>query len=134
MDASTCLGLVLQERSTEAAEVFWAALGPEDEVVAPQLLLPECTSSIRRRAARQEITEIEAAGVLLHLLDLPIRIEQSRSQFTLALEYARRLTVSRAYDAQYLAVARLIEGEVVTVDRGMFEAAGRLGLPARLIG
>jgi len=50
-----------------------------------------------------------------------------------APDIARSLGWARAYDALYPAAAEIEDAELLTVGRGMSEAAARLGIPATLV-
>jgi predicted nucleic acid-binding protein len=67
------------------------------------------------------------------LLSLPIRIVEHDSLYPRAFDIARALGKSKAYDALYLAAAEHEAAELLTVDRGMRDAAIRLGIGATLI-
>ena len=133
VDASAVLASVLSEHATAAARAFWSDLTGFDDVVGPQLLLPECTSVLRQRVGSGELTEAESADLLEDLLSLPIRIHESRDQFRVALTLAGRLKRPKAYDMQYLAVATIERAELVTLDRGLRQAATDIHHPVRLL-
>jgi len=64
---------------------------------------------------------------------LQIRLVDTPGCYERAFDIARSLGWAKAYDALYLAAEH--EGaELLTVDRGMHEAAVRLGLRAALVG
>ena len=127
------MAVLLEDVLSPVARDFWSSLTGNDEVIAPALLFPECTSVIRNRVHRLLLTETEGAAIMRELLRMPISIMQSTEQFTLAYAFATRLGRVRAYDTQYLAVARLGEASLVTLDGGMHQAAVELGISARLL-
>ena len=134
VDASAVVAWLLHAQVTGPIEDFWTGLRDGvDEVLGPQLLYPECTSVIREQVGKGEISHEYAMRLADQLFALPIRISRTTVQFTRALELADRFQRKKAYDMQYLAVAQLHDAELLTLDRGLFDAASRLGVPARLL-
>ena len=64
---------------------------------------------------------------------LSIRIVEQAAFYPRAFDIARSLGWARAYDALYLAAAEIEDAELLTVHRGMSEAAAGLGIPATLV-
>lgn len=134
LDASVVVAWLLQAQVTPRVEEFWTGLRDGvDELFGPQLLYPECTSVIREQVAKSEISHDNAVRLVNEMLALPIRVSFGTDQFPRALELAERFRQAKAYDMQYLAVAELRGAELLTLDRGLFDAASRLGVPARLL-
>ena len=134
VDASAVVAWLLHAQVTRPIEDFWTGLRDGvDEVIGPQLLYPECTSVIREQVGKGEISHDHAMRLADQLHALPIRISQVARQFPRALELAERFQRKKAYDMQYLAVAELQHAELLTLDRGLFDAASRLGVPVRLL-
>jgi len=67
------------------------------------------------------------------LLRLSIRIVEQAALYPRAFDLARSLGWARAHEALYLAAAEIEDAELLTVDRGMSEAAARLSIPATLV-
>jgi predicted nucleic acid-binding protein len=97
------------------------------------LLLPECTSVLRRKAFDGALTHRDAMVLIDQMLELPIRVSQAENQFRRAMEIANRTRRAKAYDMQYVAVAEIEGGELVTLDGGIRQAAVELRLPVRLL-
>ena len=134
VDASAVLAWLFQSQTTQAVEEFWGGIRHGvDEVLGPQLLYPECTSVIREQVSKGEISHAHALRLVDQLLALPIRISWATDQFHQAIELAERFGRMKAYDMQYLAVAQLQDGELLTLDRGLFESGSQLGVPVRLL-
>lgn len=133
VDASTLLAFLLNEERTAAVRGFWAQLTRDDQVVGPSLLLAECTSNIRTAVDTGRVPADEGPMLVSQLLHLPVRLNASVDQFRIAYEFATRLRRRKAYDMHYLAVARLEDAEVITVDGGMRQSAVELGIPVRLL-
>ena len=64
---------------------------------------------------------------------LPVRIIVAPACYPRAFDIARSLGWAKAYDALYLAAAEYEAAELLTVDRGMSEAAVRVGIRATLV-
>ncbi len=105
------------------------SLREEDELVGAPLLLAECTSLIRREIFDRRLEHDLGTRRLDILLNLPLRIVDSRVQYSRAIELARQFQHRRAYDMQHLAVAEMERAELATFDRGLRHAARELGVP-----
>lgn len=65
------------------------------------------------------------------LLRLAIQIVHARRMYRNALNMAQRLGQRRAYDVQYLAVAKMENCPIVTVDRALHTSAAAPGIQSR---
>lgn len=120
-DASAIAELLL---ARPAAAGIRAALSPHPELHVPEHFHVEVLSVLRRYAIRRELSQRRAAEVLAALADLrairyPV-IELAEAVW----ELRSRLT---AYDAAYLALARRLDVGLVTLDKGLAEAAAKEG-------
>jgi predicted nucleic acid-binding protein len=129
-DANVLIGWLL---ALPAAESFVGQLTTGDDVFAAQILLPECTSVIRSAAFDRRVDQVEAREMLSRLTAFPLQLVAAHQQFMRALELAQRFQHRNAYDMQYLAVAELMDAELVTLDGGMRHAAEEAGVPVRLL-
>jgi hypothetical protein len=86
---------------------------------------------LRRKANEGLISQDEARFLLDGILAIPIQIEQDRTQFRLALDWAFRTNRTKMHDLQYVAVAQLRRATVVTIDGGMRQAASEHGVPVK---
>lgn len=111
----------------------WAAFRASDELIAPHLLLAECTSVLSEWVHRRRIEAPDARRLVEDTLRLPIRLIHTPACYFRAYDIARSLGWAKAYDALYLAVAALEDGELLTMDGGMHKAAARLSIPATLV-
>jgi len=133
IDASAVLAWLIPAQRTRVIEETWSRLlQGEDLISAPPLLYAECTSVLREQVG-ETLSHEEALETVEDLFSLPVYAPTERRIYTRALELAERFQRKKAYDMQYLAVAELQHAELLTLDRGLFDAASRLGVPVRLL-
>lgn len=134
VDASAAIRFLVPTPGNESAQEFWLqTLRDGERLVGPPLLLAEATSVLRRCVYNEFIDHEDAVAAVRLLLGLPIEIDARTSQYEEALDYANRLGQSKAYDVQYLAVARLNDCPIVTADRTLAAVAGTLNIRSQLI-
>jgi predicted nucleic acid-binding protein len=104
-----------------------------DELLAPALLLSECTSILHEQAQTHAITRDLARHLVQTLLRLPIHIADRDEIYLRAFEIAGELNWEKAYDGIYVAVAELEGGELLTLDGDMHRGALRLSVPSTLM-
>jgi predicted nucleic acid-binding protein len=129
IDAGVVLALVLPLPYSEAAATKIRLLVQErEQLFAPALLEYEVCSALRRAVARNIIDDA-AASRALELIDaLRIRpITPAWSLHKRALSWASRLGQTKAYDAQYLALAEQMKCELLTADLRLARTAQVLG-------
>lgn len=107
---------------------------PTEEVLAPLLLLAECTSVLSETAYRNEVPVRQARGLVERVVRMPVRLVHAPALYPRAFDISRSLGWAKAYDALYLAAAEHEAAELLTVDRRMRDAAVRLGIRAALVG
>ena len=100
---------------------------------APGLLWAETASSLREGVYRGVITAQAARDAMNDVLAIPILLVHSPDVYHRALALAEQLGWAKAYDALYLATAEHAHAELLTLDSGLHQAAGRLGIAATLI-
>ena len=132
LDSNVLVAWVLPDGRRSAGE-FIASLQRVDTLLATPLLLPECTSVLRREVFYRRLLHEEALALLDRLITLPLVLINSAAQFERGLELSRRFQHKKAYDMQYLAVAELTGSNLVTMDRGMRHAATQIGVPVRFL-
>ena len=108
------------------ADAIRAALVDSEELYVPAHFHVEVLSALRRYSLRGKLTDLQTADALAALDDLraltyPLR-ELSRSIWQLGFNLT-------TYDAAYLALARSLDADLLTLDGALAEAAagdGRL--------
>jgi predicted nucleic acid-binding protein len=133
VDASVVLALVLQEGYDQVDTFFKVANLERDVLLAPQLLLPECTSVIRRYVFRGSLSPSDGEAHLREVLELNIRTTFHSGQFSRALPLAERTNVRKGYDLQYLACAQVEDATLITIDGGLRQAAINIKHPVRFL-
>jgi predicted nucleic acid-binding protein len=123
----------MDEAATAAALGFWDGLRRSDEVVTAQVLHPECIAVLRRKVAQGVLSEAEGRAMLEQALALPIAVETSRTQFSLAFIWAITTKRVKMHDLQYVAVAQIRDAEIVTIDGGLRQAATERGVRVRFL-
>jgi predicted nucleic acid-binding protein len=107
-----------------AAEGF-ALLGHQD-LVAPALLWSEASSVIHELWWRREISEQLASTAFRALLAAPIGARTPRRLRQETWRLAEDLGWAKTYDAEYVALARLLQCPLFTLDERLRRGAGRL--------
>lgn len=117
----------------DASVAFWACGqrgrfgGFGEELVAPWLMFSECTSALRGAVWRREIAAPAASAMLDLLHEAPVEPRSHPSLHSRATQLAARLGWAKTYDAEYLALAQLLETRVVTLDARLRRGAERTG-------
>lgn len=113
---------------TVSASAAGAQVLDRSEPVAPPLLWPETRSALHVAAVRGLITR-ETAERALDVLESGVVTERrhrrlGREAWTIADE----LGWTKTYDAEYLALARVLGAPLATLDRRLAGAAARVGV------
>jgi predicted nucleic acid-binding protein len=107
-----------------AAEGF-ALLGDED-LVAPPLLWSETSSVIHELAWRREISGALASAAFGALLRAPVAARAPGRLRSEAWRIADDLGWAKTYDAEYVALARLLSCRLLTIDDRLRRGAARV--------
>jgi predicted nucleic acid-binding protein len=102
---------------------------PHDALVAPPLLWPEVRSALHEAMWRGEVPRPHALDVLRVFEQAPIQMRNPGRLSALAWEIADRLGWAKTHDAEYLALAELLDCQIATLDGGIRDAALRLRIP-----
>jgi predicted nucleic acid-binding protein len=104
------------------------ALGPLEghELVAPPLLASEVTSALSEMAYRSEVPARDARGALEVLGSLDIRYERPSGLSVRAWDLAQSLGWAKTYDAEYVALAQILDAPLATIDERLRRAVKEL--------
>jgi len=118
----------------DANVVVGACLTPQgfvpfegEELVAPPIMWSEFRSSFHESVWRKETSSEDALKALARLDEGAIRLSNPRKLGAEAWRLADELGFAKTYDAEYLALARLIDCPFVTLDRRLHRGSRRLG-------
>jgi predicted nucleic acid-binding protein len=117
----------------DASAIVQACLAAEgvrllrnDDLVAPPLLWSEAASVIHELRWRREISDDLASRAFAALLAAPVRRRAPQLLYREAWRIADDLGWARTYDAEYVALARILRCRRLTVDDRLRRGAGRL--------
>jgi predicted nucleic acid-binding protein len=96
------------------------------DLVAPPLLWSETLSTLREHAWRREISPDQADASRAALLAAPVRRRAPRRLYAEAWQVAEHLGWAKTYDAEYVALARLLGCRLLTRDARLRRGAARL--------
>jgi predicted nucleic acid-binding protein len=97
-------------------------------LVAPPLMWSEARSSLHELLWRGEISHAGAETTRVRLESCPVERRTHKRLGPEAWKIAEELGWAKTYDAEYLALARILECRVVTLDGRLRRGADRLGL------
>lgn len=100
----------------------------DENLVAPSLMWSETRSALHEAAWRGEIAEGDAAFAQQRLDEAPVAARNPGQLGRESVAIADELGWAKTYDAEYLALARLLKCQVVTVDSRLRRGGDRLGL------
>jgi predicted nucleic acid-binding protein len=98
----------------------------DDDLVGPPLLWSEATSVIHELRWRREVSADLATRAFAMMMDAPIVPRSPRQLSREAWRIADELGWARTYDAEYVALARILGCRLLTLDDRLRRGAGRL--------
>jgi predicted nucleic acid-binding protein len=99
-----------------------------EALVAPPLMWSEARSGLRGLMWRRELNVEDAEGARDRLEQCPVERRDDPRLGPAAWQVAEELGWAKTYDAEYVALARLLGCRVVTLDARLRRGADRLGL------
>lgn len=108
-----------------AVDGGFSILGAES-LAAPPLMWSEARSVIRATAWRGEIDEEDARTTYARLPECPVDSLDPPELHEESWRVATEMGWAKTYDAEYVALARLLDCRLVTLDARLRRGAGRL--------
>lgn len=99
-----------------------------EELVAPSLLWSEVRSTLHEAVWRRELAADRALDALAKLASAPIAARTPARLSLKAWEIADQLGWAKTYDAEYIALALLLECRLVTLDDRLRRGTERFGI------
>ena len=123
IDASVAVKWLIEEEGSDAARRL-AASG--EDLHAPRLMASEVANALWRKARLGEIDHDSARASIAAIPEMPVLWNADETLSVDALRFA--LMLDRAvYDCVYLALARRIDGRLVTADARFANALAQTG-------
>lgn len=123
-----------EPHADRASALLHATLREGGRIVAPPLMPSEVTNIGRRRMVRRGLLLADAERLLDRLLNIPLSILVPPGLYPRALNIASAYGLPSAYDAQYVALARMLDCNLWTDDQRLLQALGTTPSPGRWIG
>jgi predicted nucleic acid-binding protein len=124
VDANLVLRLVA-DPTDESIRSLWEQWDSESRQLAAPTLLPYEVANALYRYQRLGYLSTSAVQLAFKAaLALPLELHGEPDLHCRALELANRFALPAVYDAHYLALAELLEGEFWTADGGLARAVG----------
>jgi predicted nucleic acid-binding protein len=97
-----------------------------ETLVAPRLLWSEATSVLHEMLWRREISPALAAAARLRLVQSPVKQRSPRGLLDAAWRVGEELGWAKTYDAEYVALARILKCRLLTIDERLRGSASRI--------
>ena len=126
VDSNVAVKWILAEELSEQADALYRdAVRQGQPIVAPPLLPIEVTNTLRQRMrGGQPLSLAEATTHLDRFLTLSITIRNPERLQQTALTITATYNLPAVYDAQYVALAQLLECAFWTADQRLINALG----------
>jgi len=120
--------LVVDASSVVQACLTAAGFGPfgEEDLIAPALLWSEASSAIHELRWRREISDRLASIAFDALLTAPVVSRAPKRLPRETWRVAGELGWAKTYDAEYVALARILGCRLFTIDDRLRRGAGRI--------
>jgi predicted nucleic acid-binding protein len=135
IDASVIISLLLpEELSNRAGDLVqqWRADG--EELVAPQWLMAEVPSALRRAVYTGRTSAAEAEEALESFLQMPVRLIEFAPLLRDAWRWGIALNTPRIYDMFYLALADQFDCDLWVVEKKLVNIVGARSGRVRWVG
>jgi predicted nucleic acid-binding protein len=96
-------------------------------LVAPPLVRPEALSALHEMVWRREVPADMIDLALDRLDSAPVKITEPKGLAREAWRVAEQFGWKKTYDAEYVALARLLDCRLLTIDGRLRRGAARLG-------
>lgn len=100
-------------------------------LVAPHLMRAEAASVLHEMVWRKEIDVSRGRLLLSRVIEGPIELQAPNELTTEAWRVADEFGWAKVYDAHYVALARLLDCRLVTLDERLLRGVARLGIALR---
>ncbi len=97
------------------------------ELVAPPLMWIEAVSTLHAMLWRGELQHAQAEPMLNRVLGAPVKLREPDGLAREVWSVAEELGWAKTYDANYVALARILKCQLVTLDARMRRGTARLG-------
>lgn len=110
--------------SFQARALLRVTLEQQEPIIAPPLLPSEVANVIRQRLRQGRLDLGEARALLAQFLAVPLSLQAPETLYDRALLLADQYGLPAIYDAQYVALAELLDATLWTADQRLLRALG----------